>query len=401
MALGAIAVDATLTADEREDFPRVDLSLARRALHSKLVLLRGSRASLLYVGSANCTPSGWGIRRVANLEAGLLLTARKTDTFLPLLPPTAGREIDLGTCRPSDVAYHVDETPAAPWPSFLDGAVLRPGAAKDQLVLNVSWRGDEKDRQCQLHLVRGSNTLLWEGRSVSETTGIELTPAALETLLIDREVLVRWGTPPVEARFPVLVDERAKHLLPLAPGVILPGEQALLSYYQGRIRWEDLFPEPGPGPGVTDVPHDGTPEPQVDTSRILAYQMREFVEALPGLVTDLPDAPREERAVRRSLLGPVSPLALAKYVRDACRDGRRSGTAALFQLLELQLVLARVRARANAASPAVEDAFSEATEAVDVLIREVKALASAEGAIGTFERSVRAEMKKLKQGART
>jgi hypothetical protein len=376
--------------------------LARRALHAKVVLLRGRKSSLLYVGSANCTPAGWGIRRAANLEAGLLLTAKKPDALLPLLPPTAGREIDLAACRPSDVAYTLVETPAVPWPSFLEGAVLRPGGAKDQLILTLSWRADEKDRQCQVHLAQGGDTPLWEGRSSSPTTDVELRPAALRTLLIDRDLLVRWGTPVLEARFPVLVDEKAKHLLPLGPNVILPGEQALLSYYQGRIRWEELFPEPTIQ-AATDILNDGSVETGVDTSRILAYQMREFVEALPGLGSDLPEVPQEERALRRSLLGPVSPLALAKYVRDACVEKRRSGTAALFQLLELQLVLARVRGRLgrlNGATPDVDAVFSEAAAAVDSLIEEVKELTSAEGAIGGFERRARAEIRKMNKGAR-
>jgi len=399
IALGAVAVDPSLTADEREAFPKVDLSLVRRALHAKLVLLRGSKSSLLYLGSANCTPSGWGIRRSANLEAGLILTARKADAFLPLLPPTAGREIDLATCRPTDVAYTVDETPAAPWPAFLESVVLRPGPGKDQLILALGWRADDKERQCQVWLTRGTDAPLWEGSERSASTSVELSPAALETLLIDRELLVRWGTGPLEARFPVLVDERAKHALPLAPGVVPPGEQALLSYYQGRIRWEELFPEPRQDGEPTGL-ETGSATTQVDTSRILAYQMREFVEALPGLVSELPEVPREERALRRALLGAVSPLALARYVRDACRDGRRSGTAALFQLLELQLVVARARAGPNGASSEVQQAFSAATSELDDLIREVKTLATGVDSVGAFETRVRAEIRKIKPGAR-
>ncbi len=398
LGVGAIAVDTALTADEREAFPKLDLS-PLRALHAKVVLLRGSKSSLLYLGSANCTPSGWGTRRAPNLEAGLLLTARKADAFLPLLPPTAGREVDLASCRPSDVAYTVDETPAAPWPSFLETAVLRPGSARD-LVLTVGWRTDDKERQCQVFLTRGTETLLWEGRATSNTTDVDLTPTALETLLIDRELLIRWGAPPLEARFPVLVDERAKHALPLAPGIVLPGEQALLSYYQGRVRWEDLFPEPGPNSAPNEL-QGAAASSQVDTSRILAYQMREFVEALPGLLAELPKVPREERAVRRSLLGAVSPLALARYVRDACFDGRRSGTAALFQLLELQLVLARVRGGLGECSQEVEQVFSEATAELEDLVGEVKARAAGDGAIAAFERRVRAEIKGLQPGARS
>jgi len=399
IALGAVAVDPSLTADEREAFPRVDLSLVRRALHAKLVLLRGSKSSLLYVGSANCTPSGWGIRRAANIEAGLILTARKADAFLPLLPPTAGREIDLAACRPTDVAYTVDETPAAPWPSFLESAVLQQGSLKGQLILTLGWRADDKERQCQVWLTRGADAPLWQGSEGSASTSVELSSAALETLLIDRELLVRWGPGPLEARFPVLVDERAKHALPLAPGVVLPGEQALLSYYQGRIRWEELFPEPRLESGPNGL-ESGSAASQVDTSRILAYQMREFVEALPGLARELPEVPREERAVRRALLGAVSPLALARYVRDACREGRRSGTAALFQLLELQLVVARVRAGLNGVSSEVDQAFSDATSELDGLIAEVKTLATGADAIGAFETRVRAEIRKVKPGAR-
>jgi hypothetical protein len=211
--------------------------------------------------------------------------------------------------------------------------------------------------------------------------------------MIGREVVVRWGSPRVEARVPVLVDEQAKHHLPLAPGVSGPGEEALLQYYQGRVRWESLFPEPEAARGVD--PGSVAIESTVDTSRILAYQMREFVEALPGMAQDLLSVPREDRALRRALLGSVSPLALAGHIRDAWRKGQRSQTAGLFQLLEVRLALARVEADMDMDAQDIARAFGEASKEIEALIREVKSMGDIGSSVKSFEKRVRAEIQRL------
>jgi hypothetical protein len=399
LEVSAAAVDPTLSVDEREAFSGVDVSLIRRSLHAKVLLLSGTKSSLVYVGSANCTAGGWGTRGpAANIEAGLLFVSRKGHPFRTLLPATGGHEINLAECRPADVSYTVDETPTAPWPTFLREARLHPAGSEDRLRLTLAWREGEPRQVCEIRVPRAIDAPLWQGPVASQASDIELSSTALETLLVDRELVVRWGEPLREARFPVLVDERAKHDLPLAPDIRLPGEQALLQYYQGRVRWEDLFPEPG----VHGAEGESAPseESAVDTSRILAYQMREFVEALPGLLSDLSNVPHEERAWRRSLRGPVSPLKLARYVRSAFVEQKRSGTAALFQLLELQLALIRVRAQIKEPPDWFEQVFAEARTELETLIEQVKAAAGANGAIASFERGVRAEMKKLRPTAR-
>src|SRR5438477_348650 len=80
------------------------------------------------------------------------------------------------------------------------------------------------------------------------------------------------------------------------------------AYYQGRISWEDLFPEPDPPPGTGGAtPNAGEFGEGVDTSQIQSYQMREFVEALKGIADDLRAASKSSRpCMRLALLGTVS-----------------------------------------------------------------------------------------------
>lgn len=69
------------------------------------------------------------------------------------------------------------------------------------------------------------------------------------------------------------------------------------------------------------------------------YLIREFVESLYGLEETLKTALYSPRALETALLGEFSPAALAERVLTSLRAGRRSGTAAAFQLAELVRVV--------------------------------------------------------------
>ena len=173
-----------------------------------------------------------------------------------------------------------------------------------------------------------------------------LTPTLelLNRLLRRQQVRVRWPAATDGANYPINVTLDARAGLPIAPGDARPGELLLLSYYQGRLTWEELFEDP-------DVPIDQTAlaaqladaPSGVDTSRIQSYQVRAFVEALQGLAADVRAAAVSEPAIRLALTGPISPVALAREVDRAVRDGARSPVAGGFKIVEIlaQLLAAR------------------------------------------------------------
>jgi hypothetical protein len=132
------------------------------------------------------------------------------------------------------------------------------------------------------------------------------------------------------------IEASARTLLPISPGNQNIAESSLLSYYQGRISWEELFPDPDLISGLNkESPLPVAPESGVDKSRIQSYQIREFVEALTGLRKDLEAATQTEPSMRLALLGPVSPVALVQTIVDAVKKGRRTPMAASFQLVEI------------------------------------------------------------------
>jgi hypothetical protein len=119
----------------------------------------------------------------------------------------------------------------------------------------------------------------------------------------------------------------------------------LISYYQGKIAWEDLFPDPDPDPPGNSIPptRPALEASGVDKSRIQSYQIREFVEALSGIRDELKTAARSERSMRLALSGAVSPLTLAHTVIEAVKAGRRTPMAAAFQLVEILACLQSAR----------------------------------------------------------
>jgi hypothetical protein len=116
----------------------------------------------------------------------------------------------------------------------------------------------------------------------------------------------------------------------------------LLEYYQGRIAYEELFPPPD-----HEKQKDKTEEPDassgVDTSNIQSYQIREFVESLDGIRDDLARAAQSERTMRLALLGPISPVALAKLIMDAIAAKQRTPVAGAFQIAEILSCLQELR----------------------------------------------------------
>jgi phosphatidylserine/phosphatidylglycerophosphate/cardiolipin synthase-like enzyme len=319
-----------------------------RALHAKVVLVEGTRSGLAYLGSANFTAHGWGFipgEGNANTEAGVILRrSLHNSDFDSVLPDLVGQPIVLSNAnihslRPPEMGP-ADE----PWPEFIRQVLLAPVTADDnKLELRIETAADGGGFLWHARLldkdgIPGETLLSLEQTkdSTKYVFPVSLSDQILTRLLTDQEIQICWDGCPAGRPFPLNVEASARASLPISPGKQSIEENHLISYYQGRIAWEQLFPDPNAGGPSGDQSMLATAIASgVDKSRIQSYQIREFVEALAGLNQDLRSATQSEPAMRLALLGPVSPFALAQTIIDAVVAGRRTPTAAGFQLVEI------------------------------------------------------------------
>jgi phosphatidylserine/phosphatidylglycerophosphate/cardiolipin synthase-like enzyme len=319
-----------------------------RALHAKVVLVEGTRTGLAYLGSGNFTGHGWGFlpgAAEANTEAGLILrrSAQSSD-LASLLPDLVGQPILLTEANLHALRAPEPNPSDDPWPEFIQQALLTPVPGRDG------------ELQLRIDMVANAASFLWHARLLDKdgvpgeslfavghtqvaaagTMATPLTTEVLTRLLTDQEILIAWDACPGGRPFPLNVDAPARTALPISPGKQSIEENQLISYYQGRIAWEQLFPDPDAEEhGGSDHSPVASVDSGVDKSRIQSYQIREFVEALAGLNQDLRCANQSEPSMRLALLGPVSPVALAQTILEATKAGLRTPTAAAFQLVEI------------------------------------------------------------------
>jgi hypothetical protein len=355
-AMGVVAMAQPVSPKVHpEELGGIEGFTGTRALHAKVVLVEGTRTGLAYLGSANFTAHGWGFLSAgapANTEAGLILRRSVRSSDLErLLPELVGQPLML-----SDADVHAVQPPETgpadePWPEFIRQILLSPVADNPELL------------QLRFDTAPDSRALLWSARLLDkdgipgatllgvnctkdfagDVFTVPLVPELLTRLLTDQEILIAWNVCPTGRPYPLNVEPSARHSLPIAPGKQVIEENHLLAYYQGRVAWEALFPDPEAGGethGETAAP---APVTGVDKSRIQSYQLREFVEALAGLNQDLKSATLSEPSMRLALLGPVSPVALAQTIFNAANMGRRTPTAAAFQLVEILACLQSAR----------------------------------------------------------
>lgn len=359
-----------------------------RALHAKVVLVEGIRTGLAYLGSGNFTGHGWGfIPGVtnANTEAGLLLRrSLQSPDLASLLPELVGEPILLSQANAHSLQAPEKGPADEPWPEFIHQVLLSPIVGQDdQLQLRIETTPDAASFLWHARLldkdgVPGETLVSLERtRDSTETTfTVPLLPQVLTRLLTDQEVLIAWSACSAGRPFPLNVEAAARNGLPISPDKQSIEENHLVSYYQGRIAWEQLFPDPD-----TDTHTGGdsalaaAADAGVDKSRIQSYQIREFVEALAGLNQDLRSATQSEPSMRLALLGPVSPFALAQTILDAARSGRRTPTAAGFQLVEILACLQSVSSQpvADRLSSAWQEHLSQATGRIGRLLDKLLA----------------------------
>lgn len=344
----AHAVDPLVTTTELGFIPEAGAE-PRRDLHAKVVLLEGKTTSLAYMGSANFTLRGFGFVANAHVEAGVafIRSGREREALRRLLPGTVGAPVPL-PLKAHTFKAAGEEDGGQPWPSFLSDvrlAVSSEDPTRLELVVELDTAVPRPETMEVGELVRDGDQLRLERVLATHETKsrIPLDQETLGKLLRTQEVAVRWPESSVPCAFPLNVDAAARHQLPVTPGTSNPGELHLLAYYQGRIAWPDLFPDPDErGPSAVTAAMRASFG--VDTSKIQSYQVREFIDALPGVRGDLAEAARSTSAgMRLALLGQVSPVALARTVVEAITVGRRSPVAGAFQLVELLLVLGEAK----------------------------------------------------------
>lgn len=333
-------------------------SALQRALHAKMVMMDGTAGSVLYIGSANCTRRGLGLGGQTNFEAGIIyrLTARQrrqvTSLFEFAGPPT---EV-VPNCPPITVQPNTTEELA--FPGFLSEVVALGN------VLTIRLRGQVPNDLVLLMLVsaRADDAQYWllyraEGAQQPAQTIVvnlgacprcdeQLTPLPADAVdLMNRPnvvVEVRWEN--YKATFPVRFDDKAQ--LPLILSGRKPTEAELIDYFRlGREpdEWNDVTGALGDsGRQVADAP--------IDTRRILAYLIRRFVEAIPGIEAELRRAAYSRASLDSALRGPTSPLALAErafsslFQPPANDEPQKTPTAVGFQITEILASLLRSQA---------------------------------------------------------
>jgi hypothetical protein len=394
LGLPATAVAANPEVDP-EDVGRDDLRF-ERILHAKAVLIVGASSSLAYVGSANFTVPGWGFGadHWSNVEAGvaLLRRGRAREQLRAILPPTCG-EVRLGhsTAGLVVVAEASDESESRPFPAFLRSVELHPELADPSRLELVVILEERPPSSFSLKLGDGSaaTTLLAvDGTSSESRFTVALDAEMVRELLRQRAVRVYWSAPGAPVDFPVNVSTAARETLPFADPGALPREDELIAYYQGQLAFADVFPDETLD--ATASTPTGASGSIVDTSDILSYRMRAFIEALPGIERELSESVTHPNTIRLAFLGPVSPVALAREIAGKAAKGR-SSTATGFQLVELLACVQRVEP-AGALTGRLATAWTEARGAaardIDALRGALRKSGSSDESFERYERAI-------------
>ena len=332
----------------------------RRALHAKAILVEGSEQTQLAIGSFNLTRKGLGLVPRGNAEAGLMWTVASSDAARlagVLAFGTAWRKVKDS---PEDWVREpesIDGEDDGAWPTFL----ISLKASRSQVVLE----GDA--REWPEHVVirmRDIRSRLHSRDEWFDDWIVQPPPAAQELFhatmplraswlaslpaaeaegwqaLPNLEAEVSWGE--FTAIVPIVFED--KHLFPVVEVSTQEDEQSLIAWFLGlRVAGEA---EDG-GFGHSIDPVTRAAQTKSPTNDILSYLVRDFVHALPGIRNRLAEAGLTETGLRTALMGPRSPVELAREVRRAWREPqpgrpRKTPVASIFQLVELQRLLESV-----------------------------------------------------------
>lgn len=330
----------------------------RRPLHAKIMALSGQAGAVVYVGSSNCTRRG--LARSApgnpNWEAGLIFQFRGSQAqAVDSLWSFAAEAIELASLNASGV-IEPDPIKEVAFPTFIADIV-----ADGQANVTISFRPGSRPPACRITTLDAREAdrvyILFEGplpQQDSITVGLascrsrrldgEFTPhtaAKLENM--GTTAIVEWDA--LTSVFPVRFDNKAA--LPPTPWSRQPTEWELIQYFlTGRQPWASDEES-----GETVAPDTQLPsacEQGIDTSGILSYQMRTFVDALFGMEDTVSESTRSRGALHHTLFGQTSPLSLGRHAVRGLTSGSRARpvkTAASvgFQLVEIKSVIQRCK----------------------------------------------------------
>jgi len=335
---------------------------ANRALHAKMILVDGDKGSVIYIGSSNCTRRGLRLGGPTSWEAGLIYRlSRPERNRLQRLLDMAGKAVEVLPGKAPTSVAPIRE-PDAPVPSFVseivatrttvtiwfqeassipqDLVILMPIPARLEdtgywvLYPQVNSKVDGK----QLNVVLADAARCDERQNAM--------PPLSEAQSFGPNVYVDVFWEGKTGTFPVRFDDKAS--LPILIAGRRSTEGELIDYFLfGR---EPDLDDDGSGGNREADPHSDKDAP-IDTRRILAYFMRRFVQAIPGIEAEIDRANYSRVALEATLRGPTSPLELAERAFaslsqvPAADEPIKTPTAVGFQLVELVAALKRCRNR--------------------------------------------------------
>ena len=330
-----------------------------RSLHAKMILVDGMAGSVLYVGSSNCTRRGLGLGGPYNFEAGFVyrLTRRQRKQVSDLLT-FAGPATEVRTdSAPSTVQPSSEEETFVP--RFISEVVaagtavtvrFRETVPADLIILmpiaaceadSAYWllyRADAHDQPS----AQDVSVDLSQCQRCDERLAPLLADLSGPQILAHVFVDVRWEGH--SAAFPVRFDDKTR--LPLLLVGRKPTEGELIQYFLFGTEPE----ESGNGGGLPGEPGATATDAPIDTSRILTYFIRGFVQAIPGIEAEIKRAGYSRASLDAVLRGPTSPLELAERAyaslsQDPAPDEpAKTPTAVGFQLTEILAALLRCQA---------------------------------------------------------
>lgn len=330
----------------------------RRPLHAKILALTGSQGAAVYIGSSNCTRRGLAqlSAGASNWEAGVIyqLRGRAAQTLESLWnfasqPVELAPQTDLQTIEPEAIKE-------AAFPSFIMDMMVDA-----QVVITIALRNGKRPATCEItmldvrhpdrtyvlhsgELPSGEFIRVAAAECPSRVGETALSPNASAKLEnVNTTATVAWDG--FTAQFPLRFENKAA--LPPTPWSRQPTEAELIEYFlTGRQPWEeDEFTALS---AATGTPTGSETERGVDTSSILSYQMRTFVDALFGMEDTIMESARSRAALHSTLFGHTSALSLARQAVESLKLGTsmrpvKTAVAVGFQLVEIKGVIDRCR----------------------------------------------------------
>ena len=332
----------------------------QRVLHAKVILVDGTAGSVLYAGSSNCTRRGLGLGGPSNSEAGFVyrLTPRQRKQLVGLFE-FAGPATEVHADHVPATVQPTDDEEAFV-PTFL-AEVIATGSmvtvhfrdvVPPDLVLLMPIPARAGDAgywflfQADTLNESPPDAIMLDLKSCQKCDDrLQPLPADPSSQQIQPHVYVEARWQGHSANFPVRFDDKAQ--LPLLLVGRKPTEGELIEYF--------LFgTEPEDGDDGSGLPGDGTkgpkPDAPIDTSRILAYFVRRFVQAIPGIEAEIRRAGYSRASLDAVLRGPTSPLELAERAFASLNrppthnEPQKTPTAVGFQLTEILAALLRSKA---------------------------------------------------------